>query len=63
MWSDFGFILKPLNPTGRWKIKTCAYYKNKLFVEHKGLFFKRWVSEDNIIFAPAEVEEIFTCSS
>ena len=61
---DFCFFsLKPLKPTGKWKIESGPYYENKIFIQHQGLIFKRWISEDDIVFAPAPKKEIFTCGS
>lgn len=59
---DMGLISrKELNPTGKWKISSGPYYKGKIFIEHKGWFFKRWISEDSIIFAPPKTSEVFDC--
>ena len=58
----YGLISKkPLCPTGRWKIESGPYYRDKMFIQHKGRFFKRWVSEDHIVFAPAKSTEEFFC--
>ena len=53
---------KPLKPTGRWKIESCAYYKDRMFVEHQGWIFKHWIDENSIVFCPANSTEIFTCA-
>jgi len=53
---------EPLNPTGRWKIESCAYYENKLFIEHKGWIFNSWVSEDSIVWRPENKTTINECS-
>lgn len=43
---------QPLKPTGKWKIESCAYYENKLFIQHRGLLGTRWwISEDKIFFS------------
>tara|TARA_R110000851_G_C13102760_1_gene569294 strand:+ start:60576 stop:60800 length:225 start_codon:yes stop_codon:yes gene_type:complete len=50
-WSSNSYT--PLKPTGLWRIESCEHYRDRLFVEHKGLFFKRWISEEDIVFKPA----------
>ena len=62
IYGDFGEIIrKPLNPTGKWKLESGPYFRDKLFIQHKGWLFKRWVSENSIVFAPAKSEEEFQC--
>ena len=35
---DMGYVsLKPMKPTGRWKIETTPYYRDKIFVEQDKL--------------------------
>lgn len=48
-------------PTGKWKIESGPYYKDKMFVQHKGLIFKRWLSEDIISFRPKVTSTVFSC--
>ncbi len=60
---DMGALYyRPLRTTGRWKIKTGPYYCQHLFIEHKGLIFKKWVSESIIYFKHEETETIFSCT-
>jgi hypothetical protein len=48
-----------LKPTGRYKLRTYPVTNTKtLYIEHKGLIFKKWISEEDIIFIE---DEIFTC--
>jgi len=59
---EYGFASKkPLNPTGKWKFESGPYYRNKMFVQHKGWLLKHWISEDYIVFAPAKSSEEFIC--
>ncbi len=53
----------PLNPTGRWKIESNAYYEDKLFIEHKGWVLCEWVPEDDIYFKPAPRSMIAECTT
>jgi len=40
---------KPFTPTGRWAVRTDpAWNEAKLFMEHWGLIFNRWVCEDEL---------------
>ena len=56
------YTFKPLNPTGRWKLETGPFYDGyKLFIEHKGWIFRRFICEDEIHFRPARTETIFSC--
>ena len=58
-----GGIVKclPVYPTGKWKIESGPYYKDKMFIQHKGLIFKRWLSEDIISFRPKVTSTVFSC--
>ena len=48
-------------PTGRWKIVSGPYCDEAMFVEHHGWIFDEWVHENNIVFLPAESEQMFDC--
>ena len=50
-----------LYPTGKYKIESGPYYQDKIFVQHKGWFFKHWIDEDDIFFFPEETSKTFTC--
>jgi hypothetical protein len=52
-----------LNPTGRWKLESGPYYKNKMFIEHKGVVFRQWISEGCIKFLPKKETIIFACDN
>lgn len=54
---------KPLNPTGRWMMKTGPFYENKMFVEHRGWIFRRWIGEEDICFGPPESSAVFDCGA
>jgi len=54
--------LKPLKATGRWKIESGPYYTMRMFIEHQGWLFKRWVSEDRIVFKPEQKSAVFNCT-
>lgn len=49
------FKYRELNPTGKWKLEYVPYssyskvIRPSLFIEHKGLIFKKWVIEYDII--------------
>lgn len=61
-YGEYGIVnYRPLNPTGRWKIESGPYYKNKLFIEHKGFVFKSWISEAAITMKPKQEIAIFEC--
>lgn len=51
----------PLKPTGKWKLKSGPLYRDRIFIQHQGRLFKRWVSENCIKFLPKEEETIFNC--
>ena len=51
--SDRSQYFRPLNPTGRWMIKTIDD-EQTLFVEHKGWIFKRWIGENAIVIRNEE---------
>lgn len=54
---------KKLKPTGRYKeVKGANYNRTEMFIEHQGLLFKSWVSEDDIEFLQEDSVRIFTCS-
>lgn len=59
--TGYSVSFKPLNPTGRWKIVSGPYHENKLFIEHKGLIFKSWIAEDNIVFKCERKSIVFEC--
>lgn len=59
---DFDDIYRKINYTGKYKIQTTPYWTDKIFIEHKGFFFKRWIPEENIVFMPEESIEIFECN-
>lgn len=59
----YGAYWVPLNPTGRWKISSCAYYENELYIEHQGLIFKRWVHSSKIEFRPIDETHINQCNT
>lgn len=50
-------IWQRLKPTGRWQIER---YDNEaiMYVEHKGLIFRKWVHESDIRFVERHVPEI-----
>lgn len=58
---DLWYTYTKLKPTGRWALKSGPYYENKLFIEHKALFHKKWIPEDHIVFLPEEQTTVFTC--
>ena len=58
-----GIYYKPLNPTGRWKLESGPNWVNRMYIEHQGFIFKRWIPEDNISFRHTEVTKIFDCKS
>jgi hypothetical protein len=60
---EFGWYYKPLNPTGRWKLKKNLFDQITMFVEHKTWIFKHWISEHDIIFGTSEECEIFDCEN
>ena len=44
-----GIKYTPLKFTGRWKISFMPYTEEPiLFLEHQGMIFKKWVSEDDL---------------
>lgn len=62
MEAEWGVSYKPFKPTGRWKIESCAYYRDRLFIEHQGFIFKSWIPEDDIKFLPAKKSIINACT-
>ena len=59
---DMGALhYKPLIPTGKWKYESGPNFKDLIFIEHRGLIFKWWICENNIVFAPERSTEIFEC--
>ena len=62
---NIGFSYKLLVPTGRWKIESGPFYKNRLFIEHErfrffGLYsFTEWIDEDYIYFLSARATLFF----
>jgi hypothetical protein len=56
-----GMSYKPFKPTGRWKYVTNEYWVDKIFVEHQGLIFKSWISEDSISFRNERSTETHEC--
>lgn len=52
----------PLTPTGRWMLASGPYYENKMFVEHKGWLWDRWIAEDDIVFLADSVVTVFDCN-
>ncbi len=62
IYTTFYCKYTPLIPTGRWKIKSCAYYENELFIEHKGFIFNTWISESSIEFKAERTETINQCT-
>jgi hypothetical protein len=61
MEPEWGYSLHLLKPTGKWKLVNGPYEDNMIYVQHKGLIFKRWIREDDIKFYPEQTEEIFNC--
>ena len=60
---EFGVLFKPLTPTGRWKLETSRYHNElEMFIEHRGWFFRRWVSEKDIVFRNKEISIINDCN-
>ena len=57
---DWGVTLKPFKPTGRWKLEIIDDDKD-LYLEHKGLIFKEWVHEGDIVIREEETH-INTCT-
>ena len=60
--NEGGICYLPLKPTGRWKIESGPYYEDKMFVEHQGLFFRRWIDDICIDFKPELQSQTFVCT-
>jgi len=59
-----GWDYTELRPTGRWMIVSGPYCKNHLFIQHRAfLFFRFWVSEDDIVFKRAYSSAVFGCGA
>lgn len=44
-----GYIYKELNPTGKWRISYGSYYNMPMLeIQHRGILFTKWISEDEI---------------
>ena len=58
------FNLNELKPTGRWKIKHITPFAKKLYIEHQGWFFKKWIEDRKIYFQEENLEKevIFECN-
>jgi hypothetical protein len=53
---------KVLKPTGRWKLETTPYNSSyEMWIEHKGLIFKSWIPENQIVFKPKRTSVVFEC--
>ena len=61
IYSEDGTYFELLKPTGRWKLESGAYGENIMSVQHRGTFFKWWISEDRISFRPAPRTIEFNC--
>lgn len=58
-----GYAYMSLKPTGRWQIEKIFNENDELvdtimYVEHKGLIFRKWVHENDIRFVEQYVPEI-----
>ena len=60
-YGDDGFYYDLLKPTGRWKLESGAYGENRMYIQHRGIFFKCWIHEDRISFRPAPRTIEFNC--
>lgn len=55
------FTYKKLNPTGRWRLEWVPYSVFRktvmptMFIEHRGMFFKKWIIEQDITEFPFEL--------
>lgn len=58
----YRYTYRHLNPTGRWKLESGPRFDNMLLIEHKGLIFKRWVCEDEIVFRSERKSVINQCN-
>ena len=62
MGAGWATHLKPLYPTGRWKLVTNPYYENELYIEHQGFLFKSWWPESQLRYARVKTETVFNCT-
>jgi len=58
-WEDYDIV--KLNPTGKWKECRNTEGEMTMYIQHKGLFFTKWIHEDDIIFCVPEKEQVFAC--
>ncbi len=59
-----GSSYTPLKLTGRWKLTFVPYFNEPtLYLEHQGRFFKKWISEINIVRGYKQEEYINKCDS
>lgn len=57
------FRLELLKPTGKWRIRyDMAFDSYKVDLQHKGLFFKRWICEDFIFLRNPPLNIEFDCN-
>ena len=62
VYTEYSYFWEQLNLTGRWALdRKPGYNDYALFLEHQGLFFKRWIHEDDIEIRLAPHSVIMEC--